>query len=243
MRFLGHTNERLPQRTVSLHVSILILMMLRSELLHFLSYTQNASAAGPELAEVLGSVHYQYTMELRRVYRAELRGIFEKRSLHQIRSRVENSAGILRNLTEQCLIQVAQIWRPELKGEDIFDGFVTKAEQSTRLREDLYVLKRVLTACADKGECGTLENVMKHFEAETFRLLRYDYLKEIATYFGDLRTLSGRATEKAKFAEKCHQLSILAGTTIGQVNNRAELLDRPFNLEKAEAVVRQYIPA
>ena len=141
LRFLGHTNERLPQRTVSLHVSILILMMLRSELLHFLSYTENASAAGPELAEVLGSVHYQYTMELRRVYRAEMKGVFSHRSLHQIRSRVENSAGILRNLTEQCLIQVAQIWRPTLKGEDIFDDFVTKTEQSTRLREDLYVLQ------------------------------------------------------------------------------------------------------
>ena len=84
---------------------------------------------------------------------------------------------------------------------------------------------------------------MKHFEAETFRLLRYDDLKEIASFFSTLRTISGIPSERAKFAEKCHQLSILAGATIGQVNNRAELLERPFNLEKAEAVVRQYIPA
>lgn len=252
LRFISHTNKRLPQRTVSLHVSILILMLLRSELQHFLSYldTADASSISPEITLLMKSVRYQYAMEMRRVYKVEMKEIFEKRTVHQLRSKIENSSGILQNLTEQCIIQIAQVWRPNLRGEHIFNNFVTKAEQSTRLREDLFVLGQVLSVVqsedapqARKAEARrALSEVMKYFEVNTFKLLRYDDLQDIMTFFQDLRTLSETEPEGLKLMEKCHLLAILASTTIGQVNNRAELVGRPLNLEKAQAVVRQYMP-
>lgn len=252
LRFLSHTNNPLPQRMVSLHVSIIILLLLRSELRHFLAYTENADATvlDPEIAMLIKSIHYQYAMESRRVYNVEMKDIFEKRQAHQLRSKIENSSGILRNLTEQSIIQIAQIWRPHLRGEDVFNDFVTKSALSMQLREDLHVLGRVLSVCHKddvapamriEGRGGLLK-VMKYFEENTFKLLRYDDLKEIMSFFQELRSLIETDPDGEKFKEKCHLLAILSSTTISQIDNRAELVGKPLNLEKADGIVRQYMP-
>lgn len=252
LRFLSHTNNPLPQRMVSLHVSIMILLLLRSELRHFLAYTENADSAvmDTEIAMVIKSIHYQYAMEGRRVYNVEMKDIFEKRHAHQLRSKIENSSGILRNLTEQSIIMIAQIWRPHLRGEDVFNDYVAKSAQSMQLREDLYVLGRVLSVC-QKEDCDpkmraqgrdALLKVMKYFEGNTFKLLRYDDLKEIITIFQELRNLIETDPEGERFNENCHLLAILASTTISQIDNRAELAGKPLNLEKADGIVRQYMP-
>jgi hypothetical protein len=162
--------------------------------------------------------------------------------------RIENSHGILLNLIQQTIIQIAQHWRPDLKGEEVFEDFVTKAELSMKLREDVYVLGKLLSyALEKKGATAeprvhSLMGFMEYFESFTFKLLRYDDYEEFQTIFNDIKK-AHNASDLEAFMEKCHQLSILSSTIIGHIEHRAELQGRPFDAEKAQNIVRQYVAA
>ena len=52
------------------------------------------------------------------------------RQADSIRSRVENSHGILKDCFQQSVVQLAQVFDPEVEGSDIFPDFTAKLEQS-----------------------------------------------------------------------------------------------------------------
>ena len=59
------------------------------------------------------------------------------RQADNIRARVENSHGILRDCFQQSVVQLAQALEPEIRGEDVFPDFTAKLDQSVRLRDGL----------------------------------------------------------------------------------------------------------
>lgn len=245
LRYLRHIDIS-SSRSIPLHCSLVILNLIEGEIESFRLYIERLSTKLKELNQVLQSLSYQFAMESKRVYKQELRDILQKKSPHQIKGKIENSHGILKNLVEQSVIQVAQIWRPDIKGEEIFPSFITRLEQSLSLRHGIYVLERLISmyeGALASGKDGliheALKNYMSYFESYTFRLLRHDDYEEFLSFFDWF--LSNKTDDTQNTIERCKHFRIYLQTTLGHINNRSELLDKPLDRAKAEETIRQYI--
>jgi hypothetical protein len=200
-----------------------------------------------DISMLLQALSYQFKMESRRIFMQELRDILDKKLPHQMQGRIENSHGILNNLIEQSVIQIAQFWKPEIKGEEAFEDFVNKTELSMKLREDMYVLNQLLNYVEESkktdkaaSSINSLLGYMEYFESFTFKLLRHDDYEEFSALFIDIKK-AYNASDIKTFMDKCHQLSILLSAAIGHIENRSELKDKPLDVEKAQNTVNQYV--
>jgi hypothetical protein len=189
-------------------------------------------------------------MESKRVYQQELKDIFEYESPSQLRGKIENSHGILKNLIEHTIINLAQHWRPNIKGETIFTAFVTKTEQSVKLRENIYVLSRVLMLLEESVDDSvesvkmlrSLKICMEYFEKTTFKLLRYDDYEEFQAFFVEALAYEMNEDFK-KFLTRCQYFIVFLDTTLRHIENRAELKEIPLEVDRSEDVVRQFLTA
>ncbi|TAL25668.1 MAG: hypothetical protein EPN94_04785 [Nitrospirae bacterium] len=253
LRYLNHIDIT-TQRTISLNSSLVILMLVRSEIGVFNNYTEKIipRITQPDLKMLLQSLSYQFSMETKRVYRQELKEILKKKAPRYFRGRIENSHGILKNLAEQSIVQIAQFYKPELSGEDIFTSFVAKTEQSLRLREDIFALHKFLTLVAEKANkqeerlriFESLRNFMLYFESFTFRLLRYEDYEEFVSFFKEVllfkkaQIISGDVN---RLVEKIHNFRIFLETTLRHIANRAEVRDRSIDMDRVDKTINQYL--
>lgn len=251
LRYLSHIDMTTP-RYVALHSSLLILVLLKSEIDLFRAFAERASQGirDKELAGLFQSLSYQFSMEGRRVFSQELGGVFEKKAPQELRGRIENSHGILKNLIEQSAIQLAHRWNPDVLGEEMFDSFVTRLEQSLKLREDIYILHSLLsefeTGLMAKGREHRMEafrHYMVYFESFTFKLLRHDDYEAFSAFFAEFSKIKTEGLDRdgaEKISARCSQFKIFLETTLGHIANRAELAGRPLDVKRAQAVIRQY---
>lgn len=249
LRYLGHV-QFATHRHVALYSSLLVLMLMKSEIDLFRMYLEKTSGElrNPGLKGLVEALSYQFAMESKRVYLQELKNAFEKKSPKSLRGRIENSHGILKNLIEQTVIQMAHFWRPDLKSEEIFEIFTTKTAQSLKLREDISALHRLITLFElDSGRpdrrpdtIRALLNYMEYFESFSFRLLRYDDYESFSRFFGDIKSTVIEEEDPDVLLDRCRHFKIYLETTLRQVGNRSELKDKPVDAEHVEDIVRQY---
>ena len=248
LRYISHIDIT-SQHSIALNSSLLILILLRSEINMFHNYIKKASdrIKDEELKILLKSISYQFSMETKRVYFQELKEIMRKKAPQHFRGKIENSQGILKNLTEQSIVQIAQFFKPDVMGENIFESFTTRLWQSLKLREDLFVLHRLLILLEEKAGLPekrsdvfeSTKNFMLYFESLTFKLLRYDDYDEFASFFNDI--FSFKESDYNKILEKIHNFNIFLETTLRHIDNRAELRDKPMDIKKIEEIVNQYL--
>jgi hypothetical protein len=247
LRYLKHIDIT-SQHSITLNSSLLILILLRSEINMFHNYIKvTEDIKDKELKMLLKSISYQFSMETKRVYLQELKEIMRKKAPQHFRGKIENSHGILKNLTEQSIVQLTQFFKPDVQGENIFESFTTRLWQSLKLREDIFVLHRFLTLLEGKANLQeersvifeSLKNFMRYFESFTFKLLRYDDYDEFASFFNDI--FSFKEPEFNKIFEKIHNFNIFLETTLRHISIRAELRDKPMDINKTEKLLEQYL--
>jgi hypothetical protein len=248
LRYLDHVNTS-SQDTVNLHASLLILIMLRSEIhmLHAFIKGTVDHCEDEELQVLLKSLSFQFSMETKRVYLQELREVLMKRDPHQFRGKIENSLGMLKNLIEQSIVQLSQFFKPDIHGPDIFISFTTRLHQSLQLREDLSVLHRFLSLL--EGRTGlseeqfrifeAMKQFMKYFESSTSKLLRYNDYDEFSTFFYTVSFV--KDSDFHNILEKIHNFRIFLETTLQHLENRAELRDVPLKTGRITQVLKQYL--
>lgn len=251
LRYLAHM-EPGAQRAVSLHCNYLIVLLVRHEIKVFLKYLDASEDKCEDgaLGDILGSIAYQFQMEQKRVFSQEMKDFLGKTPSQQ-RGKLENGHGILKNLVEQVIILLAQQWKPSIQGEDIFESFMTKMEQSLKLREDISVLHRLLAIIEKKSAAKerrvlvrALQSYMQYFESFTFRLLRFEDYEEFASFFADIDALLRKAEgDFGRCLEKCSLFKIYLETTLRHISNRAELGGKSMQPGRVEAVIKQYITA
>ncbi len=253
LRFLSFIDIT-TQRSVSLNSSLIILILLKSEISFFQGYIDKTvkKIKGPDMEMLLKSIAYQLSMETRRVYLQELKDIHRKKASVHFRGKIENSHGILKNLTEQSIVQLSQFYKPDITGEKIFESFVTKLEQSLRLREDIFVLHRFINILENYAGNPNdrlkifvcLRNYMLYFESFTFRLLRHDDYEEFVLFFNELNTVKKDVilgTGFHKLLEKILHFKIYLETTLRHIGNRSELSDKSLDMERVESLIKQYM--
>lgn len=242
------------QRSSALNSSLVILILLRSEIKNFRKHIEEAFKNIEEkpLSALLHSIAYMFSMETKRVYLQELKDIHRKKVSSHFRGRIENSHGILKNLTEQSVVQLSQHFKAELVGDQIFESFVTKLEQSLRLREDMYVLHTFISMLEDRSGnpterlriFTTLRNYMLYFESFTFRLLRFDDYENFVLFANDLKAIKEDTVREPRFhtiLESIVQFKIYLETTMRHLSNRAELSGRAIDMDRVEVLISQYV--
>jgi hypothetical protein len=242
------------QRPVSLNSSLMILILMKSEIAAFQAYIEKAlrKLGDPELEMLLKSISYQFTMENRRVFQQEMRDILRKKASPQFRGKIENCHGILGNLTEQSVVMLTQHFRPDILGEEIFASFVTKLQQSIRLREDIFALHRLISLLEERAGSvrerikvfESLRNYMLYFESFTFRLLRHDDYEEFSVIFNEINAAGSQAvsgTDFGKLLERIRHFKIYLETTLRHIENRSELNDKSIDMERVKSLLRQYL--
>lgn len=255
LRYLVYVDSS-NQKAVSINKSLLILILIRSDMELFRAYIEKTTdkIADTDLRMLLQSVAYQFAMESKRVYNQELRDILKEKSLKSARGRIENSHGILKNLTEQSILQIAQFYMPDVSGEEIFTTFTERKEQSLKLRDDIFILNKFLSYFADNADMSDnktrifegLKNYMLYFESLTFRFLRYEDYEEFVSFFQEMLSFKNENLDSNDFKsllEKIHNFRIYLETTLRHIANRGELKDRPVDINKVSKIIKQYLSA
>jgi len=245
--------ELTTQRAISLNASLILLILLRSEINAFRIYIDKSirKMKSNDLQMLLHALAYQFSMETRRVYQQELKDILRKKASIQFRGKIENSHGILKNLTEQSIVQLTQYYNAAISGVEIFASFMNKIEQSVRLREDIHVLHAFVALFCSKTDdpeerlksFESLRNYMLYFESFTFRLLRYDDYEEFTLFFHDLNAIKKEMLAGQRFPkilEKIKQFKIFLETTLRHIGNRSELMDKQLDMVRIETLMTQY---
>jgi len=253
LRFLSFVDID-TQRSGPLNSSLVILILLRSEIAMFQAFVEKSlkKIRDPEMEMMLKSLSYQFTMENRRVFLQELKDIHRKKASPHFRGKIENSHGILKNLAEHSIVQLTQLFRPEMKGEEIFASFVTRLQQSIRLREDIVALHRFLGMLEAKETSPrewsrlfeSLRNYMLYFESFTFRLLRHDDYEEFVHFFSEISSARRDMAAGAGFRkvmERVRHFKIYLETTLRHIENRSELGGRALDTQRVDDLVAQYL--
>jgi hypothetical protein len=249
-RFLRHIRhiDITSQHSIALNSSLLILIMLRSEISMFHNFMKKISGTikDEELTILLKSIAYQFSMETKRVYIQELKDVIRKKGPNHFRGKLENSQGILKNLIEQSAVQLTRFFNPQVQGKDIFESFTTRHCQSMQLREDMFVLHRFISLLEEKATfpeivpdvLDAMKKFMRYFESSTFKLLRYDDYDEFVHFFISIFSFQG--PDLNKILENIRRFKIFLETTLRNIANREELRDAPVNINRVEEIVRQY---
>ncbi len=250
LRYLRYADAS--TRFGSLNSSLLIILLLRSEFALFTGYLETVPRKLEDqgLKTLVKAISYQFSMESKRVFLQELKDVFRNKSPQYLKGRIENGHGILKNLSEQSIAQIVHYFSPEVKESDIFETFVTRVEQSLRLREDIMILHRFLflfeQATSEKKAriFDAMRNFMLYFQSFTFKLLRYDDYEEFVSFFSKMlafnkNEIRGRGLDK--LSDKTKQFRIFIETCLRQISNRAELTGVPVDMNRIENSLNQYL--
>jgi hypothetical protein len=147
LHYLEYTDpQRLPEE--QLRDTILIFALVVSETRLLLSYVERRVLKGREATRPLDQVYdsfvYCIPLELKKVVNTELTDISVTRQSENVRTRVENSHGILKDCFQQSIVQLAQALDSAIDGSRIFPDFSARRDQSVALRDGLVEVVRTL---------------------------------------------------------------------------------------------------
>jgi len=241
------------QAVINRSIAVLFLMRNELEVLRRLIDTSASEieAVREDVSNMLRGLSYQISMEIKRVYLQELRDITKRTGLKRQRGRLENSTGIIKNFIEQSIIQIVQIFNPDIKGEEIFPAFVTKKQISIKLREDIAVLHGIVSAVLEDNAqsqkpFGALKNYIHYFQSFTYRLLRYDDFEEFSNFIEEiLKYLDGIQKDPPssyiKFFDRLTHFKIFLETIVRQISQREELIGENLDEGRVKAIMQNFL--
>lgn len=179
LHYLSHADPaRLPEE--QLRDTILVFVLVVSETRLLLSYIEKKVLKGRDtttpLYQVYDSFVYCLPLELKKVVNTELTDISVTRQSESVRTRVENSHGILKDCFQQSVVQLAQALDPAIDGGRIFPDFTARREQSVRLRDGLVATVRALREFAlakDEASAARMKSQISHFYDHQIKYLMY----------------------------------------------------------------------
>ena len=252
----------------TLKSSLLFFALIASEARHLTEFMErnlaqnlkrNPHPRTPEFLGLADSLAFQIGMEMKKIYQTELQKTSQPADPDALRTAIENSHGVLQNFFQQSIVLLVRLFAPELQGEDIFTSFVSKRQQSLKIREDLWVFRALMDKFEEITETSiqgaTLSTYIKYLhlqktfirylERETLPLLRYGDLIEFRKYFDFIQSLSPDDLHLMdrldRFKMESKFFKIFVETTLGHLGNRAELQDLPLDEKTAEMRLKRFI--
>ena len=211
------------------------------------------------LCDLADSSAYQLGLEIKKIFELELRDAAALADLNHLRTGVTRSKGLLTTIFQQTIVAVAQVFEPELAGRDLFPDFVSRLEQSIRLRRDVWLfhkvlenLEQIIQESEPKREpipimeaVKTLRNFIFYYQNISFQFVRCydrDYFQEFFDYL-DAFNLADVEVPFIfqEFKRTVHSFKLFLETTLSNINNRTELHNIPFGAEEGERIFAQFL--
>ncbi len=174
----------------------------------------------------LDAAAYTASIELRKVYNQELKGLAELRPTPLIYAKIETAYSLLNDSLQLTLVNFAQLLNPSVDPTDIFPNLLTKEQQSLQLRANLWnLLKTVQTVerDADKAPLNELHDNLKKFRTENLYYLFYKDMETVDRFIEEVLI-----ADKKDLVPLLHRFGAYLETLLGQVNMRVVLANHPF---------------
>jgi hypothetical protein len=212
-----------------------------------------------EVLDVCDSLAFQIQMEINKIHNSELAHLSKSQDPDFVKTCVENSHGILANFFQQSIIQILKVFEPQLMEESVFPGFITHRIDSLQLRQDLAVFQALMDKFEEILEttsAGTsLETYIKYLRLQkgwiaklrrdSVPLMRYHDFIEFDKYFRFIEETTEDDLENPdvldKFKMDTKFFKIFLETTLGQIDNRTCLQDKPLDRKKVERTLKHFI--
>ncbi len=266
LQFIRYSSESMEE----LKSSLLFFSLIHSECKYLMEYMEknlSEEVRGSDhprakaFAGTCDSLSFQLQMELRKIHSGELMNLSKHKDINFVHTAVENSHGILTNFFQQSIIQLLSVFQPDLIGEQIFPEFISRKRQSIKLREDIAVLQALMDKFEEISETteagASTDTFVKYLilqkgwvmkmRRETAPLMRHQDLIEFDKYFKMVEELSledlSSPDKLDKFKMESKFFKIFVETTLGQIDNRADLQGVPLDLKRVENQLKRYISA
>ena len=172
--------------------------------------------------------------EVRKVMEVELVDVALMKDPGLVLTRLEDAAGLLRDLYQQSVIGLAETFSAEMDGRSLFPDYRTRREQSQRVRDDLALLVRTtqaFRAAPDKRSLLALVTELEAFRRGSMRYLMYKDWSLVE------RFLAGFTHERPPraFLPAAGQFEAFVKTLIREVGKRSVLSAPPARPSGPEA--------
>jgi hypothetical protein len=221
LEFVDPKNHKLEE----LRMTVLIFSLITSEaraLLDFIERSCPTQSLSAELRETFDSFVYCIPLELRKVIHTELSDLSFFRHADTIYMRIENSHGILRDAFQQSVVQLAQVFEPEIEGKIIFGQFATKLEQSLALREDIVKLMASVHRFGQRPSeelAGALKDEVSAFYERSLKYLMYRDWGAFELFFVEIL----RCESTPGLVQIAHRFDTYLTTLLREISKRAVL--------------------
>lgn len=206
--------------------SLLIFSLVHAEIKSIISFlgdefvrNEHPDAFFTELIEV---IIYSLSMELKKVMHIELVGAASLKQYDLIYAKIQNSQGILLNSLQHILVSIAQYFDPKVEGHDLFPDYVTRLDQSVRLRRDLLGLFEYIRKFTKAGQLPELSDLLKRVESfreGSMKILMYKDWSDFDHFYQEL--IGCRTTGTLNFTLNRFEVYLL--TLVKEVNKRSIL--------------------
>ncbi|HEY6552359.1 MAG TPA: hypothetical protein VI669_03345 [Vicinamibacteria bacterium] len=229
LHYLEYTD---PERTAEedLRGTVLIFSLITSETRMLLAFIEKRALRGldPEstLYQLYDSFVYCVPLELKKVLNTELLDISVARQADSVRTRVENSHGILKDCFQQSVVQLAQAFDPTVDGSAIFPDFTAKREQSVLLRVGLVRLikaLRVFEARRDEPSALRMKEEISAFYDHNIKYLMYRDWSGFELFFIEIL----KCGSMPALQQIAHRFDTFLMTLLREVQKRSILQNLP----------------
>lgn len=226
LKFLEYIHENLSEQK-NFDGIILIFCLLNSQLQKISNFIKNVLfpiyQKEKAILSCLDSMLFSSKMEMKKVMELELVDITVLMDPKLIRSKLEDSAGILRDLFQQNFVYILETFSlKELDGTKLFPYYQTRKEQSVILLEDLKNLERSIERFKDTGSRQDFQdfyNTLSNFEVKSMKYLMYKDWEPVEKFINEFRN----ATNLKQKEILAHQFDVFLKTLMQMVSKRAVL--------------------
>ncbi len=254
-----------------LRKNIVIFTLINSELNHLLKLLEKSipellkvddpskfTAQRGEFLDLVDSINFQISLEMRKINHQVLRNFCQMTNILKIRSSLENAQGILKNFFQQNIVNILRIFSPDIDGKEVFKDFISRLEESMRLREDVYVFIKIVGIFLDrlgdpKANKRGLKDVLKgltdfisYFQSLAFKSVRYSDHEKFVEFFEwfsrqPWEEIIENGIVSGEIIQYLESFKIFLETVLVQIGNRSELRNISLDREQAEIILRQFI--
>ncbi len=214
---------------------------------------------GKRLLELLDAFAFQLQVELKKIFDLEIRNAAALTEPRPLQNGIIRARGMLVNIFQQAIVEVCRVFDPDLDGRKIFKEFVSKLEQSLKLRRDVWLFAKVLERQEQVlDRCGTgrpmepiydsintLRNFVYYYQNISFQFVRAYDREEFQRFFDYLDATAAEELRKPEvrslFRTEVNGFRMFLEATLNAISHRAELEKIPFGTDEAERLLSQFL--
>ncbi len=241
--------------------------LIESNLRQLIAFLKSYPTSEP-LGSRFDSMSFTFEMEAERVFgkSGHLIKLNELSSLEEYVKRVEDSLGILTYVLQESYLELAQIYLPDLKREDLYNDYRERINTAILLREHTWCiwqicsrserqlkdfidhkipleLKPFLTLLLKRIQMYLMKFLNKVFYSDRVELKRS--VNELYSCANLLVNRKGTIGDQhlGQLLKQLHGLTTLFASLAENIRKRSILANRPFDEESAKRTLKKYLQA